>query len=75
MIKKWNKFNEDIESFEENNKIYESDVVDMLNKKKEELVEFLNSTLTDDERSRFGEDIIRLFPNEGDVSKIKLDRL
>ena len=50
-------------------------VIKMLNNKLEEMTEFLNTYLSQEERNRFGEDIIRIMPNEGDIAKLEYQEL
>ena len=47
----------------------------MLKDKEQEMCDFLNRYLSDSERVRIGEDIVRIMPNKGDIAKIKLDIL
>jgi hypothetical protein len=51
---------------------YNKLIVDMLEKKELEMCEFLNKYMSQDERDRIGEDIVRLMPNCADIAKIKI---
>jgi hypothetical protein len=50
-------------------------IISLLESKEQEMVEFLNRYLSKSERTRIGEDIVRIMPNKGDIAKIKLDIL
>ena len=56
-----------------NDENYNKLIVDMLEKKELEMCEFLNIYMSDEERNRIGEDIIRIMPNFADISKIKIE--
>jgi hypothetical protein len=51
---------------------YNKLIVDMLEKKELEMCEFLNKYMSQDERNRIGEDIVRIMPNCADIAKIKI---
>jgi hypothetical protein len=58
-----------------NDEKYNKLILEMLDKKTLEMCEFLNKYMTQDERNRIGEDIVRIMPNKGDIAMIKMDIL
>ncbi len=50
----------------------EEEILIMLERKQKEMCEFLNEYMTQKERNRIGEDIVRIMPNKGDVAMIKM---
>lgn len=50
----------------------EQEILVLLEKKQEEMCDFLNKYMTLEERNRIGDDIVRIMPNKGDVSMIKM---
>jgi len=56
-----------------NDEKYNKLIVDMLEKKELEMCEFLNRYMSQDERNRIGEDIVRIMPNCADIAKIKIE--
>ena len=48
---------------------------EMLDKKELEMCNFLNAHLSDLDRRRIGEDIIRIMPNRGDIAQIQITLL
>lgn len=47
-------------------------IIEMLEAKQKEMIDFLNQHLSDADRQRIGEDIIRIMPNAGDIAKIQI---
>lgn len=58
-----------------NDEKYNKLILEMLDKKTLEMCEFLNKYMTQDERNRIGEDIVRIMPNKGDIAMIKMEIL
>ena len=50
----------------------EEEILIMLERKQKEMCEFLNEYMTQKERNRIGEYIVRIMPNKGDVAMIKM---
>ena len=55
-----------------NDEKYNKLILELLDKKELEMCEFLNKYMTQDERNRMGEDIVRIMPNKGDIAMIKM---
>lgn len=54
---------------------YNKLICDMLEKKELEMCVFLNRYMSQEERNRIGEDIVRIMPNKGDIAMIKMEIL
>jgi hypothetical protein len=50
-------------------------IVKMLEDKEQEMVEFLNKYMSQEERNRIGEDIVRIMPNIADLAHIEVKRI
>lgn len=51
----------------------EQKILEMLEVKELEMCKFLNTYMSDSERYRIGEDIIRNMPNAADIAHIKIE--
>lgn len=52
-----------------------NEILNMLKRKETEMVKFLNRYMSDHDRQRIGEDIIRIMPNGGDLANIQMKLL
>ncbi len=50
-------------------------ICEMLKSKMKEMSDFLNQYMSQDERNRIGEDIMRIMPSEADLAKVEMEIL